>query len=385
MSQIKISYLIGSLATGGAERQLLELLARLDRSCYDASLVLFDATSASRAEGLVSQVFSLNIPATNNSRPTWHRTALFAVAIGRLIRHYAKLRPHIVHAILPAACVLAGPAAKAARVPVVIGSRRSLPVQYRADDRLPQTIEKFSMRFMDWMLGNSMAVTRTIVDDDGYPAGRASTIHNGVDTERFKPSNSRNWRNLMGWTSDTVVFGTVANFFGYKRHADAVVAVSQLRDQFPKVRFVLVGQDRGTMPAVRRQIADLNLEDVVAIVPGTSTPEDVYAAIDVYVCPSATEGLSNVLLEAMATGKPVIATAAGGNVELVRNGWNGFIVPVATPGEIANAVRTFMTSPQLIATFGSRSRELVEQEYSVARMVKDYQVLYSTLLYGNRN
>ena len=309
MSRTKISYLIGSLATGGAERQLLELLAGLDRSRYDASLVLFDATFASRAEGLVSQVFSLNIPATNNARSSPHRVALFAGAFARLIRHYATLRPHIVHAVLPAACVLAGPAAKAARVPVVIGSRRSLPVQYRSDDRLPQATERFSMRFMDWMLGNSAAVTRTIVDDDGYPAERASTIHNGVDTERFKPSNSRNWRNVMGWSSDTVVFGTVANFFGYKRHADAVLAVSQLREQFPKARFVLVGQDRGTMPEVRRQIAELKLEDVVAIVPGTSTPEDVYAGIDVYVCPSSTEGFSNVLLEAMATGKPVIATA----------------------------------------------------------------------------
>lgn len=381
----KVSYVIGSLATGGAELQLLALLARLDRTRFEPSLILFDSSTASRANGLVSEVFALNIPSTNNARPTWHRTALFAAAFGRLVHHYATVRPRIVHAILPAACVLAGPAAKTARVPVVIGSRRALPSQYRPQDRLPQTIERFSMHFMDWMLGNSAAVTRTIVNDDGYPASRACTIHNGVDTERFKPSNSREWRNTMGWRSDHVVFGTVANFFGYKRHGDVVVAASQLKQIFPQARFVLVGQDRGMMAEVREQIVEQRLEDVVSIVSGTSTPEEVYAAIDVYLCPSATEGFSNVLLEAMAAGKPVIATEVGGNVELVREGWNGFIVPVGAPAKIAGAVRRFMTSPELVSALGSRSRELVEQEFSVDRMVEQYQRLYSAMLSGLRN
>lgn len=381
----KVSYVIGSLATGGAELQLLALLARLDRTRFEPSLTLFDSSTASRADGLVSEVFPLNIPSTNNARPDWHRTALFVAAFGRLVRHYATLRPHIVHAILPAACVLAGPAAKTARVPVVIGSRRALPSQYRTQDRLPQKIERFSMHFTDWMLGNSAAVTHTIVNDDGYPANRAGTIHNGVDTERFRPSNSRDWRNTMGWRSDHVVFGTVANFFTYKRHGDVVVAASQLREIFPGARFVLVGQDRGTMTEVRRQIAEHKLEDVVTIVPGTSTPENVYAAIDVYVCPSATEGLSNVLLEAMAAGKPVIATEVGGNVELVRDGWNGFLVPVSAPEKIADAVRRFMTSTELVGIFGSHSRGLVEQEFSVERMVEQYQQLYTAMLSGLRN
>ena len=384
-STAKISYVIGSLATGGAERQLLELLSRLDRSRFDASLVLFDSKTASRADGLVSQVFSLGIPATENARPTVHRAAVIAAAFGRLVRHFSRLRPDIVHAILPTACALAGPAAKAARVPIVIGSRRSLPAQYRTDDRLPATVEKFSMRFLDRMLGNSAAVTRTIVADDGYPAGRADTIYNGVDTERFKPSNSRHWRETMGWRPEHVVFGTVANFFHYKRQIDLVVAAAQLRTPFPQARFVLVGQDRGTMPEVRKRISELKLEDVITCVPGTATPEDVFAAIDVYVCPSETEGFSNVLLEAMASGKPLIATDVGGNTELVRDGSNGFIVPVRSPGSIADAAARFLNDAALVAAAGARSRARVEQDFSVARMVERYHQLYSDLLNDRRN
>lgn len=379
----KIAYVIGSLATGGAERQLLELLKHLDRSRFDASLVLFDAKTASRAEGLVSQVFSLGIPATNNARPTVQRAMLISTALLRMVRHFRRLRPDIVHAILPTACVLAGPAAKAARVPIVIGSRRSLPSQYRTDDRLPAAVEKFSMRFLDQMLGNSTAVTRTIVNDDGYPDRHADTIYNGVDTVRFKPSNSRHWRETMGWRPEHVVFGTVANFFPYKRHLDVVEAAAALRIPFPQARFVLVGQDRGSMPKVRARISELKLEDVITIVPGTGTPEDVFAAIDVYVCPSATEGFSNVLLEAMASGRPVIATEVGGNTELVHNCGNGFIVPVESPSSIVDAAAMFLGDASLIATAGAESRALVEQDFSVTRMVERYHRLYSDLLNEN--
>ncbi len=380
--KVKIAYVIGSLATGGAERQLLELLKHLDRSRFDASLVLFDAKTASRAEGLVSQVFSLGIPATNNARPTIQRAMLISAALLRMLRHFNRLRPDIVHAILPTACVLAGPAAKAARVPIVIGSRRSLPSQYRTDDRLPAAVEKFSMRFLDKMLGNSTAVTRTI-HDDGYPSRRTDTIYNGVDTVRFKLSNSRHWRETMGWRPEHVVFGTVANFFSYKRHIDVVEAAAALRIPFPQARFVLVGQDRGTMPKVRARIAELKLEDVITIVPGTGTPEDVFAAIDVYLCPSATEGFSNVLLEAMASGRPVIATEVGGNTELVHNRRNGFIVPVESPSSIVKAAASFLGDAALIASAGAESRALVEQNFSVTRMVERYHQLYSDLLNEN--
>ncbi len=381
--KVKIAYVIGSLATGGAERQLLELLKHLDRSRFDASLVLFDAKTASQAEGLVSQVFSLGIPATNNARPTIQRAMLISAALLRLLRHFNRLRPDIVHAILPTACVLAGPAAKAARVPIVIGSRRSLPSQYRSDDRLPAAVEKFSMRFLDQMLGNSTAVTRTIVHDDGYPSQRAETIYNGVDTVRFKRSNSRHWRKTMGWRPEHVVFGTVANFFPYKRHIDVVEAAAVLRMPFPQARFVLVGQDRGSMPKVRARIAELKLEDVITIVPGTGTPEDVFAAIDVYLCPSATEGFSNVLLEAMASGRPVIATEVGGNTELVHNRKNGFIVPVESPRSIVEAAASFLGDAALIASAGAESRALVERNFSVTRMVERYHQLYSDLLNEN--
>ncbi len=379
----KIAYVIGSLATGGAERQLLELLKHLDRSRFDASLVLFDAKTASRAEGLVSQVFSLGIPATDNARPSIQRAMLISSAFLRIARHFNQLRPEIVHAILPTACVLAGPAAKAARVPIVIGSRRSLPSQYRSDDRLPAAVEKFSMRFLDQMLGNSAAVTRTIVNDDGYPGQCVDTIYNGVDTVRFKRSNSRHWRQSMGWRPEHVIFGTVANFFSYKRHIDVVEAAAALSAPFPQARFVLVGQDRGSMPMVRARIAELKLEDVITIVPGTGAPEDVFAAIDVYICPSATEGFSNVLLEAMASGKPVIATDAGGNTELVHNGRNGFIVPVESPRSIAEAAASFLVDAALIASAGTESRALVEQNFSVTRMVERYHQLYADLLDEN--
>jgi hypothetical protein len=125
---VKISYVIGSLATGGAEGQLLQLLSKLDPRRWETSLVLFDRLHVVRAPSVVSQVLSLEIPRAPSRFPVkgWR----MAKAVSRLTGYLRRMGPDIVHAFLPAACILGAPAARLARVPLVIGSRRSLIGSY---------------------------------------------------------------------------------------------------------------------------------------------------------------------------------------------------------------------------------------------------------------
>src|SRR5260370_48191 len=138
-------------------------------------------------------------------------------------------------------------------------------------------------------------------------------------------------RRRFGWSEQHFVVGMVANFRACKRHEDFVTAASLLHREHPKSRFVLVGNDLGTLDSSRARVDQLGLNGVVQIITGCSHPETIYPGLDVYVCTSETEGLSNVLLEAIACGKPVVATRVGGNPEAIKHEVHDIPVPPCCP------------------------------------------------------
>lgn len=373
----RIVYIIGSLSTGGAERQLLELLRRLDRSWIEPYLVLFTGETAERAEGLVNDVFSLDIP----PQPAHWRSKIIvgAQAAFRLYRYLSRIQPDIVHAILPVSCILGCPAARLAGVPGIIGSRRSMIDSYARADKLVAKADRFAMRLADYALGNSLAVTREMVEVDGVPARRALTIYNGVDTHRFHPERDRSLRMEMGWTEEDVVFGIIANFIHYKRHIDFVRAAAIIEKRFPNAKFLMGGEDRGELREVRAEIERLGVGNI-RIVEGVRSPETLFAAMDVYICTSQTEGLSNVLLEAMASGKPIIATRVGGNPELIVEGQTGFLAPYGAPRDIAEAAMALLRDRSLLKRMGEKARLHAEQSFSIEAMTERYHDLYRKLL-----
>lgn len=374
---VKITYLIGSLATGGAEGQLLQLLCRLNPARWETSLVVFDACHVERAPDVVREVFSLGIPSSGNSR-SYFRGWKTAKAISRLAGCLRRLRPDIVHAFLPAACILAAPAARLARVPVLIGSRRSLVNCYR-NGGLLGSADRLATRMCDFVLGNSAAVTEELIYIDGVAGDRTATIYNGVDTSRFRPGD-RHLRRVYGWTDDQVVFGSVANFLAYKRPVDFVRAAALIAAKAPQARFVMAGEDRGMLPQVRREISQAGMESRFVIVPGTLEPEKLYPAMDAYICTSETEGFSNVLLEAAACGLCIIATRTGGNSEIVSERVNGYLVAVGAPDQIAAHGLELFRDRALRAALGERSRRIVEESFSLDRMVRSHEALYERLL-----
>ena len=374
---MKITYLIGSLGRGGAEGQLLELLRRLDRSRWQPSLVLFDGVTGDRAADLVDNVHALDIPSSGHSK-AWARGWKTAGAVARLTAHLRRAEPDVLHAFLPVSFVLAAPAARLARVPLLVGSRRSLAACYR-NERLLAGVDRVATRMCDFVIGNSRAVTAELVQLDGVPAERTATIYNGVDSDRFQPGD-KSFRHAQGWTDDNVVFGIVANFLPYKRHVDFIRAAGLIAAKAPQARFVMAGEDRGILPELRRQIADAGLESRFVIIPGTSEPEQLYPALDAYICTSETEGFSNVLLEAAACGLPLVATEIGGNPEIVVPGENGCLVPVAQPEQVAEAALALASNPDLRRRMGARSRKIVEQRFSPENMVRQHELLYERAL-----
>ena len=377
-STLRITYVLGSLRDGGTERQVLELLRHLDRSRFQPSLILMEDANVEQSHGLIEHCFVLGVPQGGNSR-WFFRSASMARAVMRAQAHMKHLRSDIVHAFLPGPCILGGLAARMARIPLIIGSRRSLPSQYRAGRRTAGWADTAAFRLAHFNLGNSNAVTREIVRVAGCPASKCGTLRNGVDLQRFRPDLPSPIRQQLGWTQDEVVFGQVANFRPGKRHSDFVEMAAALAQRHPQVRFILAGADYGAKPSILQQIDAGGLGTKIKVLDARPSPEEIFAALDVYVCTSEAEGFSNVILEAMACAKPVIATDVGGNPEGIRHDQSGFLVPVGDVAAFGQRAETLIAGAHLRKTMGMNGRRLAETEFSLAAMVKAHQEVYFNL------
>ncbi len=375
--KIRVCFVIPSLRRGGAEGQVLELLRRLDRDRFAPSLVVFsnfDDSFDSRDIG--ANVLFLDIPAENYSASPLFRPAVTGLI--RLQRLLTEGRPEIVHSVLPAAAILGTFASVLARVPVKVIGLRSLTGSYRRKPLLT-LVEKLSLKMADALVANCTAIADETVASDHVPARKVFTIHNGVDTGRFQPASGLEIRRKLGWDRNHLVVGIVANFFPYKRHIDFVHAAAILRDRQPSARFLMIGRDAGTLPQVRSEIERRQLAPVTHILSGIA-PEELYSAMDIIVSTSESEGLSNVLLEAMACAKPVVATIAGGNIEVVEDGLTGALVPIAAPHLTAAAVERLITDPRLRQQLGASGRLWAQTRFSMPAMVRRYEELYAALV-----
>ena len=379
MNRIKVAYFIGSLGYGGAETQLLELLKNLDRTRIEPFLVLLDCKGGARAANLVEDVFDLRVPQRNRKARSASDVTRAAAATLRLAAYLMRTRPDVVHAILPEAHVIAAAAVALSRTGRLIGSRRSLASAYRRTASLT-LVDKLATRSSDFMVGNSEAVTRELSRMDGVPRERAVRIYNGIDIHRFRPGN-RAMRDQAGWDENNVVFGMVANFRSSKRHIDFISAAEIIAQGVPRARFALAGQDcEGLVDSLKDQIRSRGLESTFTFFPLLTNPEALYPSLDVFLCTSETEGLSNVLLEAGSCGLPIVATNVGGNPEVVKDGFNGMIVEPKQPAQLAAAALQLVASRTLREEMGKRSRQWISSQFSIDSMVSAHMALYEGLI-----
>lgn len=378
ISRIKVAYFIGSLGYGGTETQLLALLANLDRARIEPSLILLDCEHVARAAHLVEDVCDLRIQQHGKNGRSIADAGRAAAAVIRLARYLKRTRPDVVHAMLPEAHAIAAAALGIARGPKLIGGRRSLAGAYRRNAGL-EIVDRLATRRSDVMLCNSHAIAREIVEIDRIPSERVVCVHNGVDVKRFCPGN-REARRRAGWTDGNVVFGMVANFRASKRHIDFIEAAGIIARANPEARFMLAGKDcDGILDRLKQEIGARGMTSSFAILPMVTDPETLYPSLDAFLFTSETEGLSNVLLEAAACCVPIVATNVGGNPEVVRDGFNGFLVEPGAPAEVAAAALRLNASRELRRQMGEHGRKWICAEFSIEAMVKAHLVLYAQL------
>jgi sugar transferase (PEP-CTERM/EpsH1 system associated) len=214
----------------------------------------------------------------------------------------------------------------------------------------------------------------------GIPQAKIELIDNGVDTERFRPATEAS---LEPWNApDAFVIGSVGRLQDVKDQATLIDAFALLRTMLPeqqhRLRLVLVG-DGPLRAGLAQRIADAGLQDCAWLPGARSDVAPVMRSFSLFALSSIAEGTPVTMLEAMASGLPVVSTAVGGIPDLVQEGASGTLVPPGDPQRLAEALASYVLDAGRTRLHGAAGRARIEQQYSVSAMLAHYVDLYDGL------
>jgi glycosyltransferase involved in cell wall biosynthesis len=242
-------------------------------------------------------------------------------------------------------------------------------------------VERVLGRHTDRFINVSSSVRQACLALGLLDVERSLVICNGIDWRSFDALtvDAQQVKTDFGFDPGALVVGHIAKFDVQKAQADLVAAIPLVLKQCPSAKFLFVG-DGGLRPQIEDRVARLEVDRHVVF---TGYREDVAVllkAIDIVALPSRWEGLPLILLEAMACGKPIVASRVTGNIDVVVDGVTGFLVPSGAPQALAEKIVLLLQDARLCDELGRRGRERVEREFSLERMVAHMRSVYQDLL-----
>ncbi len=374
-----VCHVIYRLAVGGLENGLVNLINNLPEGRYEHAIIcVTEATD-----------FRRRIRRANLGVYELHkRKGKDPGAYARMWQTIRRLRPHIVHTrnlpaldmLFPAWC------AGAARF---IHSEHGLDlIELDGKNRKYNRLRRLSRLVVDRYITVSRDLNGWLNREIGIPPSRLETVYNGVDTGRFTPEGAGREVLPAGFAPPgAIVIGTMGRLDPMKNQLALIEAVAQLLAAKPALRASLRLAIIGDGPQRQQIEAALVQADLrsLAWLPGfrEDTPS-LYRALDIFVLPSLREGISNTLLEAMASGRPVIAFHVGGNPEIVPAGIAGQLVAPQADA-IAASLLDYIEHPQLMRAHGDGGRAHTLRNFSLEAMMRSYDRVYTSLLPKGRD
>ncbi len=380
MTPLRVLQVITRMVRGGAARVVLELLRGLPPGEFRQTLVCgAEGRPELLSEAARTGARRIEVPElVREVRPGRDLAAL--LRLGRIFRDE---RPHVAHAHTYKAGILASVAARMSGVPAVVFTPHGHIFAPGAS--IPGVPEEgWKLRALRWVTraAQSCAHRVTALSEADLrdqlelglaPRSRYAVVSNGIDLARFEPAFG-----VAAAGPDRPVIGAVGRFTPEKGHRYLVEALGPVRRRFPRARLVLVGFGE-LEPELRSQARRLGLGEAVAF-PGERESAEVLSGFDLFVQPSLYESQGLAILEAMAAGRPVIATDVGGVRDAVRDGETGLLVPPADAAALARAIVRLAEAPELSASLAARARVVVRERFGSSRMVFAYARLYRELL-----
>src|SRR5688572_25612172 len=294
------------------------------------------------------------------------KTEMDLTAAWRLSRIIKQLKPDIVHAHDPHGVAMAGLALSMSTQLV----KPPLVAARRVDFHLRgSSLSRWKYRQVDCFLCASEAIRQMLIGD-GVPAVRAVTVYEGIDLERVASAPSTNLHEDLWLPHHAPIVGNVAALVPHKGQRHLIEAAALVVRRVPDARFVIAGEGE-LRPALERQIKEHHLEKHVLLAGFRPDILSVHKAFDIFVMSSVTEGLGTSLLDAMACGKPVVATTAGGMPEVVVDGRTGLLVPPRDHEALADAIVRLLNDPAARAEMAAAGLARVRAKFSLERMVEE--------------
>jgi glycosyltransferase involved in cell wall biosynthesis len=306
--------------------------------------------------------------------PLAPRAEMDLAAAWRLSRVIKQLKPDIVHAHDPHGVAMASIALSMStqpRTPRLVASRR-------VDFHMRQSaLSRWKYRQVECFICASDAI-RQIVMSDGVPRNRTVTVHEGIDLGRVGAAPRAELHKELWLPHDAPLVGNVAALVPHKGQRHLVDAAALVLPKQPDARFIIAGEGE-LRPQLEHQIRQHHLEKHVILAGFRTDSLSLHKAFDLFVMSSVTEGLGTSILDAMACGKPVVGTTAGGIPEVVADGETGLLVPPRDPAAMAGAIIRLLSDRSLRERMGAAGLARVCERFSAEIMVKKTLEVYEAL------
>lgn len=381
---VRIVRVVARLNVGGPAIHVVLLNAGLDPARFESMLV---SGSENPGEGtMLAYALSKGVqpeivPEMVAEASLRARDATALVKLYRLIR---RARPHIVHTHTAKAGVLGRLAARLAGVPVVVHTYHGHVLHgYYGPlvNWLLRRMERLLAHLTDCIVAVSDQVKHDLVAYGVAPPEKIAVIPLGLELRPFMEGGSLRgtFRHELGFTDGERLVGTVGRIFPVKNHRLFLDAAARVAGREPRARFVVIG-DGALRLAMEEHARRLGIADRVVFTGWRRDLPAVYADLDVLVVASDNEGTPVSAIEAMAAGRPVVATRVGGMPDLVTEGETGRLVSPRDADALADGVLSVLRHPRQAARMGGAGRRVAEERFAVERLVADTERLYAQLL-----
>jgi sugar transferase (PEP-CTERM/EpsH1 system associated) len=366
---LRVLHVVSIVGMGGTENGVLKVMNGLGEERFEHGLCAVRAVDGN---------FARHAKLTSKTYSAGTSKAGFQFPLFRLARIMKQFRPDIVHT-RNFGSLEGVPAARLAGVPVVIHSEHGYEVETLSG--LPLRRRMISRMFYS-LTDAVFTVTRDLRDyfaaQSWLEAGRFRVIYNGVDTERFVPCLDRgaSVRQELGIPPFRFVIGSVGRVVPIKDHLTLLKSAENLVSLGLDIHVLIVGS--GTeLPRIKQYATEsCSLRDRCTFTGASDRVPALLNAMDVFVLPSLSEGMSNTILEAMASGIPVVATRAGGNPEIVEENVTGWLFSPGNSHELTDYLRHLTRNLSDSKRMGAAARRHVGERFSLQSMLQNYRDLY---------
>ncbi len=371
MEKINILHIYQNSKIGGVQQQLLSLLKAYSRERFNPIFCCLGPKEeiGKEIEGTGIEFIPLNKLRYNRFSPG---------IVLELYRLMKKKQIHVVRTHRYRSNLYGRLAAFLAGVPVIIASVHD---NYRTDKRpMRRIMNRILSKITDKIVAVSEDVKEDIIRYDRIDPSKIEVIPNGIDVERFNPEkNTTDIRKEFSLEEDDIVIGFIGRIVPAKGLEYLLDALPYLKGEFKSIKLLIVGEG-SLVEELKERAKKNNIFDNILFTGKRRDIPEILASINIFVMPSIAEGLPNALLEAMAMGKPIVTTEVGGIPEIVKNGFNGLLVPPRDTVSLSKAIKELISNDRLAAKLGQAARDLVHDNLSIKAIAQKWQSLYLSIL-----